>query len=92
VAKFQWMAGNLGFYGDDRLASYDRTALSQTGMTLTNDPDLGPLDPTLFAATVEVSFARATSYVIETGPDAGALRITGGTLSGLTYRNAAGDV
>lgn len=86
------MAGNLGFYGYDRLAAYDRTALTQTGMTLTHDPSLGPLDPTLMAATVDVTFDRATSYTIETGPDAGTLRITGGTLSGLTYRNAAGDV
>lgn len=92
MAKFQWMAGNLGFYGYDRLTAYDRSGLSATGMTLTYGAGQGPLDPTVFAATVEVTFARTTSYVIETGPDAGALQMTGGTLTGLTYRNAAGEV
>lgn len=91
MAKFQWMNGNLGFYGYDRLDAYDKTSIAPTGMTLTYDPAQGTLDPTVFAATIEVTFARYTGYVVETGPDAGETRVTGGTVAAITYRNAAGD-
>ena len=91
MARFQWMAGNLGFYGYDRLGSYVTTAFSATGMTRDYDSSLGALDPTIMAAQVSFTFANVTSYVVETGPDAGQVRVTGGTLTGITYLNATGD-
>ncbi len=90
MAKFLWMTGNLGFYGYDKLGGYLTSAMSETGMTLRYDTALGTLDPTIFAAGVQVTFADVSSYVVETGPDAGQMRVTGGTLAAISYLDAAG--
>ncbi len=91
LARFQWMAGNLGFYGYDRLADYVASSVTQAGMVLQYDPALGLPDPTVVAAEVSFTFSGATSYVIESGPQAGQVRFTGGALTGITWSNALGE-
>lgn len=90
MSQFKFRDGNLGFYAYDRLGDY--TVASQTGDTMVLDwnTGLGTLDPTR-AAHVTLTYAGCQSYVVEDGPDAGALRVTGGTLTGITYTDAAGN-
>ncbi len=90
MARFQWMNGNLGFYGYDQFGAYDTTLMTPTGMTLTHDPSQGSLDPSVHASSITFTFANYASYVVETGPNAGQIQVTGGAITGMTYLDASG--
>jgi len=87
VAKLQWMAGNLGFYGYSQFGNYTMSALAPTGVTLT---PTGTLDPEVMAASVSFVFKGFASYIIENGPNAGQERVTAGSLTEVHYYNALG--
>jgi Ca2+-binding RTX toxin-like protein len=92
VARFDWANGNVGFYGYDLFGTYLKSSLANTGMVMTHDPASGAIDPAIHAGSVEMTFAGATSYIIEAGPEAGHLGITGGTLTGIRYLAEGGRV
>ncbi|MBC7736796.1 MAG: hypothetical protein H7245_06135 [Candidatus Saccharibacteria bacterium] len=90
MAKFQWADGNFGFYGYGQFGSYTMSDLDPAGVMLSYDPDHGSLDPSLFAASISLEFSGATFYTVENGPNAGQVRVTGGTLTEIHYQDAAG--
>ena len=92
MTKLVWMNGNLGFYGYDQFDDYQTTALSAAGMTLTYDTSHGSLDPSVLAASLHFTITGYTSYIVETGPDAGQERVTAGTITGLQYMTGSGAV
>ena len=92
MAKFQWFDGNLGFYGYDQLTAYVADTRTTTGMVLEYDISGGALDPAHFAAAIQLTYSGYTSYIVEDGPDAGSERVTGGTLTGISYLDASGAV
>ena len=91
MAAYKFFDGNLGFYGYDKLADYTVASRSATVTTLDWNPAFGTLDPTQFAAHITLTYSGYSSYIVEDGPDAGQTRVTGGTLTGVTYTNAAGN-
>lgn len=91
MSQFKFRDGNLGFYRYDHLAEYTVASRTDTSMVLDWNPALGTLDPTRSAAHVTLTYGAYVSYVVEDGPDAGAERVTGGTLTGITFGDAAGN-
>ena len=90
MAKFLWGNGNLGFYGCGQLGADTMSGLDASGVTLTYDAGQGALDPQVLAASISLVFRGYSSYIVETGPDAGKERVTGGILAELHCLNAAG--
>ncbi|MBC7479079.1 MAG: calcium-binding protein [Pseudorhodobacter sp.] len=91
MAKFQWAGGNYGFYGYGQFGSYTMSDLAPSGVTLTFDDAHGSLDAEVLAASIHFVFTGVVSYTVENGPNAGAVRITGGALAEVHYLDAAGD-
>lgn len=90
MAAFRFFDGNLGFYGYDQLTDYTIVSQGATSTVMDWKTSLGPLDATHFAAHVTLTYSGFTSYVIEDGPGAGQTKVTGGTMTGITYTNAGG--
>ncbi len=90
MATFKFFEGNLGFFGYSQLADYVVAQRSDATTVLDWDTGLGILDPTHFAAHVTLTYASYASYVVEDGVNAGETRVTAGTLTGVSYSDAAG--
>jgi Ca2+-binding RTX toxin-like protein len=90
MARFVWHEGNRGFYGYGDLHRYAAGALAAEGTELTWAAGQGDADPAVHAASIRLTFRNATTYVVESGPDAGQVRVTGGALAGVEWRDAAG--
>lgn len=90
MATFKFFDGNLGFYGYNELAAYAVVQRTATSTTLDWRTSLGALDPEHYAAHVTLTYTGYSSYVVEEGVNAGQTRVTGGTLTGISYTDAAG--
>jgi Ca2+-binding RTX toxin-like protein len=80
-----------GFHGYDLLGQYRLVSAGETGAVLEWDSARGAQDPGA-AARITLSWSGVTSYTVEEGPQAGTLRFLGGTLAGISYGSAAGDM
>lgn len=90
MSLMKYGEGNRGFHGYDLLGHYQIASLTETGAVLEWDPASGAFDPARHAAKVTLSWTGMASYTVEEGPDAGALRITAGVLTGIGYADGAG--
>ena len=89
MTKYQWFDGNQGFFGYDRFDDYLTTSSGSTGMVLSYDAaGAGPLDPSIHAASIAVSFSNYKSTLIDEGPFAGQQQVTGGIVSAIRYYDA----
>lgn len=89
MTKYQWFDGNQGFFGYDRFDDYLTTSSGSTGMLLSYDTaGAGPLDPSIYAASIVVSFSNYKSTLIDEGPNAGQQQVIGGNVSAIRYYDA----
>ena len=65
--------------------------LAPLGVTLTYDNARGDRDAGVLAPSIRFVFKGVVSYIVENGPHAGEVRVTGGTLAEVHYLDAVGD-
>ena len=90
MAKYQWFNGNRGAYAFDRFDDYLEISRTETGLVFGFDASVSDFNPERSAARIELIYRDYSTYVVQEGPDAGTVRVIGGTITGVRYLSPDG--